>query len=451
MPSKRSRYTAPRRTPAATAPAQTNTRDDRFFVVGLMLVYLLLAAAYNRLIPFRSGPGVAADIAAMRLATNPDEAAHVGNAEVYKAGRIPRFAAGNPDFEAHQPPLYYVLIAPALAEPGTTDRPADLARWISILIGAATIWAVYGCVATAFPGRSYLATASAAFVGLLPMNINLCASITNDVLTNLVVVLGLWQIVRIVRIAKESSTSRIVRESIVLGLALAAGIYTKTSTLVLIGALIVAAIALARFNLLDGRNATIFAVVPIIVGVLVGAPWLIRNTVLYGDPVAQHIFMTAFQHTTMTTSQMLDHLTLAAYVWLVVRVTFESFWGVFDSMYIFLPQPVYAVLAAVSCISLWGAFRWYRWSDATAEEQVITWLFFALIGATALGFARFNLTFFQAQGRYLYPALLPIAFFFCCGIVGLARESRSTVARLPAYVAGAMVLLNAICLHTISS
>ena len=34
-------------------------------------------------------------------------------------------------------------------------------------------------------------------------------------------------------------------------------------------------------------------------------------------------------------------------------------------------------------------------------------------------FLRFILTFFQAQGRYFYPALLPFAFFFVLGWRGL--------------------------------
>ncbi len=43
----------------------------------------------------------------------------------------------------------------------------------------------------------------------------------------------------------------------------------------------------------------------------------------------------------------------------------------------------------------------------------------AQIVFAGIAFLNYNVHFFQAQGRYLYPALLPLAFFFVLGWRGL--------------------------------
>jgi len=96
--------------------------------------------------------------------------------------------------------------------------------------------------------------------------------------------------------------------------------------------------------------------------------------------------------------------------------------------------------------------RWYKAAELSLRARVMYRAFIALTAATVLVFARFNMTFFQPQGRYLYPALVPVALFLVTGIVGIAgKESPALTAKLPTYLAGALVLLNAFCLYTISS
>jgi hypothetical protein len=60
-----------------------------------------------------------------------------------------------------------------------------------------------------------------------------------------------------------------------------------------------------------------------------------------------------------------------------------------------------------------------RWADATSEKKVVVWTMIALCSVTAYVFLRFNLIFFQAQGRYLYPALVPFGLCSAAGLRGL--------------------------------
>ena len=70
-------------------------------------------------------------------------------------------------------------------------------------------------------------------------------------------------------------------------------------------------------------------------------------------------------------------------------------------------------------------------------------LFFLFVVAS---FVRFNMQYFQAQGRYLLPALGPIAVGLGTGFVYLAR-SRAQIATL--CLAAALFGLNAYVLRTL--
>jgi hypothetical protein len=408
------------------------------FLIVLSVVYLILAGLFNAVSPFRSGPNGS-------INSNPDEQVHYEYVQQLASGHLPVFHAGGANYEAHQPPLYYLLCVPVdLAFRGLGENAdADVIRWVSTLCGLALIWVVY------FATRRYVAdeplfpVACAAFVALLPMNVSLCASISNDSLTNLVAAAGLWQLGRLCIEAENLiSSRRWIREASVLGLIMGVGIWTKTSTLLLfpVGIAAMAVLALREPRL--RKAAAAGAAAACAVGGAIGLPWLMRNTILYGDPVAQHIFVTAFGHTAHTHALMSQyriafdpartrlvaitrapfpgyHTSLIAFlaIW-TLPWTFESFWGVFASMALFLPPSAYWLLAAASFASIIGAvIRLSREAGRMdSGRQALLWAYGAMIVLTAAAFVRFNLIFFQAQGRYFYTALLPIAFFFVLGL-----------------------------------
>ncbi|MDR3710365.1 MAG: hypothetical protein P4L33_18870 [Capsulimonadaceae bacterium] len=416
-------YLARNRNQPALTFAAAPTRWALGFMGLLSVAFVALAVCCNLISPLSySVSGRAHD-------SNADEEAQVGNVARIASGHLPVFRAGDPDYEAHQPPLYYALTAPlAIA---ARSLPAESATKIlrapSIVFGLLLIWAAYLAVRTAIPASEALAVGAAGFVALLPMNLSLAASVTNDVLTNLIFALALWRIACIARRAGVGDLhEHWRREAIWLGVLMGAGIWTKTSSLLLFPVTVFVLLMLANWKVASGRLLAKTGALAVCAGLIIGLPWMIRNTLLYGDPVAQHIFVTAFQNTATTKDMMSGKLTggvelsVATYWTLDTLWTFESFWfprGIMGDSVVhaagilsFLAM-IGAVIAALS-----------GWRKLGSWQHALLGGFAALILLNLAVFVRFNTTFFQAQGRYLYPALVPIAALLLGGISGLAPQ-----------------------------
>lgn len=433
-------------------------RLTRGLLAGLVLVYFLLAGAYSGVTP-----------AATPEQHNPDENAHMQYVQTVASGHLPVFTDAMHGYENHQPPLYYALSAPVyLAAHGRGEATATRAvRWVSILLGALLILASYWCIRTAFPGQPWLALGTATAVGLLPGNVALSASVTNDALTNLVMAVGLALLAKLVTATEAGERGK---WALWLGVTLGAGIWTKTSTLVLFPTVLLACYLLAARNLTTPAQAARAAGITCGLGGVLGLPWLLRNQILYGDPLAQHIFTSAFSSTAQADdiARNLYGGSLLSYLGGVAQWTFASFWGGFDSMllfwgqdprvhlhpnergaYSFLAHPLplpYTVLAVLCLAAAGGLLRALGRRAALAPSQnVLLAAFAALTALTGLVFLRFILTFFQAQGRYWYPALLPLAFFFVLGGRGLLPRP----AWFPAFVGLLAAGLLALNLYTL--
>ena len=407
-------------------------RLTRGLLAALVLVYLLLAGAYSAVTP-----------AATPEQHNPDENAHMQYVQTIASGHLPVFTDAMHGYENHQPPLYYVLAAPVyLAARGAGEEAAMRAvRALSVLLGALLIFATYACVRIAFPDDPWLALGTAVAAGLLPGAVALSASVTNDALTNLVLVVGLGLLTKLVTAAEPKERQR---WAVWLGVTLGAGILTKTSTLLLFPAVLLACYLLAARGLTTAAQAGRVAAIACGLGALIGSPWLLRNQLLYGDPLAQHVFVSAFSSTAQAgdMARILYGGSIFSYLGGVAQWTFASFWGGFDSLLIFWgqdprahlhtndrgamsflahPPPLpYTLLALLCLAAAGGLFRAVGRRAALTPTQNVQLAAFAMLTTlTGFVFLRFILTFFQAQGRYWYPALLPLAFFFVLGLRGL--------------------------------
>lgn len=425
----------------------------RGLLAGLILVYLLLAGAYSAITP-----------AATAEQHNPDENAHMLYVQTLASGHLPVFTDVMHGYENHQPPLYYALAAPVyLAVQGRGEAVATRAvRAVSILLGALLILASYWCVRIAFPDEPWLALGTTAGVGLLPGSVALSASVTNDALTNLLIVAALGSLARLVTAAEESDRSR---WALWLGVALGAGIWTKTSTLILFPTVLLACYLLAARSRTTSAQAARAGGISCGLGLLIGLPWLLRNQLLYGDPLAQHLFVSAFSNTAQADiiARALYGGSIVSYLGGVAQWTFASFWGGFDSLLVFWgqdprahldpnargaysffahPPPLPYTLIAVLCLAaVLGLFRTLSRRAITAPPQNILLAAFAVLTAlTGVVFLRFILTFFQAQGRYWYPALLPLAFFFVLGWRGLLPRPAWFPAFVGVWTAGLVAL-----------
>jgi hypothetical protein len=100
------------------------------------------------------------------------------------------------------------------------------------------------------------------------------------------------------------------------------------------------------------------------------------------------------------------------------QTTFNSFWGQFGWMAVPMRVEVYWLLLGLCSAAVLGLLL-YRFTTTQVPVQfrsrlpvLILWLVFLLTVAIHVGY---NLTFVQHQGRYLFPALIPISLGFSLG------------------------------------
>ncbi|UCH33754.1 MAG: glycosyltransferase family 39 protein [Armatimonadota bacterium] len=363
----------------------------------IAVAYVIIAAAYALTIPFGRAP---------------DESAHLPYV-AYLADRegLPVFRAGEGSYEYHQAPLYYAAAVPAYyagraLAPG---REYVAVRLFGILLGLCVVYFTYRLAREFCPRRPWLAVGSAGFVAFLPMHVALSASVTNDVAAEVPIAAGLWLL--LVGLRDGWTWRRVAAVGVLCGLA----VLTKSSGLVLLPAAWLALVLTSRddgFGRFAERWAALTAAFLLICGW-----WLVRNWQLYGDPLAWRAFLLAFQDRPHPSDLIGENLTAFNYALWVTGWTFASFWGVFGNMKVFLPTwGVYMPLAVLTAAALAGASaeaegvrQWDSWRRRAA------WVLLAAAALVVASFVRFNLAFFQAQGRYLFLALPVTAIIMTSG------------------------------------
>jgi hypothetical protein len=183
--------------------------------------------------------------------------------------------------------------------------------------------------------------------------------------------------------------------------------------------------------------------------------WFVRNGLLYGwtDPLASG------RHAEVVVGQprwaQLD-LAAAAYF---AQVLFRSFWGQFGWMGVVLDDRTYLFYLGLTLLAMVGlgvaaldAWRRPDCAELTEHREILAVVVGALVLVLA-GIVFYNLTFIQPQGRYLFPALVPIALLLALGwwrladLVASLTPWRALVERGLLLVLGiGLGLLNLFCL-----
>jgi 4-amino-4-deoxy-L-arabinose transferase-like glycosyltransferase len=268
----------------------------------------------------------------------------------------------------------------------------------------------------------------------------LSSSVSNDILAELVFGTALLLMV-------ELLTDRFtVLNTTATGIILAIGCITKATCVILIPIAVVAYLLMWRQGRYDVKTAAGHVLLMLFVAALGSGWWFVRNNVLYGDPLAMSTFQNYFGDTARPEYWFSHGFTAFQYLELVVMWTFASFWGVFGHMNIFMPSWIYITAAGVSLIGIAGSVKgipeWRRQSVLSNEIWVVFAATFVLV---LLAFIRFNTVFFQAQGRYLYPAIVPVAVLWVLGIEGLLPRgervmSATVIVGFPIFVQAAALV-----------
>ncbi|HEX3245827.1 MAG TPA: hypothetical protein VHX16_10520 [Chloroflexota bacterium] len=404
-------------------------RPERVGLALVLLVYVGLACAYAWFTPPWN---------------NPDEPAHY-NYVAYVAERhafpeltrgdwdldllgqaiperfSPRFDVSALRYESHQPPLYYLMSAPLYwATSGSSLRARVLIlRGVSIALGLAFGWAVYrlACeVAPSSPGAGPLSTAIAL---LIPMSTATAASINNDMLaitlaavTTLAI---LWWLRWWPSPCRSTSSAPSARLAVVLGLLVGLLLITKlTVYFVAFMALGTAVLVAVKQESLDAQLAHLRrAALATFVALAVSGWWFLRSATVYGwgDILAQQ------QHAVVVVNQpRYADFGLANLFYFAVTV-FHSFFAQFGWMTIVVDNLTYSLYAAFAVLSLLGA--WYNRSTWAGPRTLV--LVISVVLATGQ-LVYYNVSFIQAQGRYLSSALGPIAAILGAGWMAWSRS-----------------------------
>ena len=320
-------------------------------------------------------------------------------------------------YEDHHPPLYYLLASVVYK---LSDGDLIALRLFSLVLGAAVVCLSYLVSRRILPAAPRIALGTMALVAFLPQHLSMTSAVNNDALAELLVALALLMLLR------YSLTGEIAPWQ--LGLLTGLALVTKI-TIYFLALLVPLGIWLqwrraSKSTQTLLRSIATFALVAIVIGGL----WWLRNISVYGFPdflgLGAHDAVVADQP--RTDDYIVQH-GMTAYLGQMLNTTFKSFWGHFG--WLALPLDgilggwiyrAFGLLVIAGLSGLLIAGRPRSNADRESAIQRIPRNIFILLLTTmllvALQFLYYNIEFQQWQGRYLFPALIPVAFLLVCGL-----------------------------------
>ncbi|HIP95741.1 MAG TPA: hypothetical protein EYH32_00815, partial [Anaerolineae bacterium] len=321
------------------------------------------------------------------------------------------------------------------------------------LLCGGIIYLAYLVAREVFPTDEVLALGTAAFVAGVPMHLAMLAAVNNDGLAELILAGILWMLVGYLKGEGKEGTEgaegkgpwRLVGLGVLVGL----GMLTKTTTLVSIPLVLVAVVLTigrrpsAISRQLSAISYQLFAI--FLPALLLTLPWFVRNVSVYGGldilGLARHEAVVVGQP---RTADWLVQYGVAGLARDFLLTTFRSFWAQFGWMGVLVDERIYLLLALL-CAIVGSGFLIYlvrviRQKDTLSAHQKAALGLLALSAfLTLLSYLWYNVKFVQHQGRYLFPALVPLGLFFALGLREvLAREGARIVAILG--LAGLLIL-----------
>lgn len=335
------------------------------------------------------------------------------------------------------------------------DTPLVLlhaARLSSVCCTVVTIYLIYRITYALFRSRGY-ALGVAAFTALIPQFTYTGAYVGDDAYQIMAVTLTIWATVGG---AQENWT---LRNRILLGLGLALVSAGKQN-----GWFVAIPFALlGLFSTWGGswrQRVKTWACIVLPPGLTLGS-WLGRNELFYDDPWGFRASAMAWQDYVSRIGFEWEPLVQQGYgfldlVWETpwLQWMFESFWGRFFYFTVPMDGRIYSALFIGSIlgalVTMWVLLRRRDQLFPSKNATVVVGcgvLSIGLLFATAAMTSLYN--DFQPQGRYFFPAILPIVVLLTVGLHTLGRlYLRRYIASLWVAVILLMLVLNVFCLIT---
>lgn len=371
-------------------------------------------------------------------------------------GQTPRFTNPNAlNSETQQPPLYYLLATPFYRLGGQTITAQVIAvRFLSVLLGTATVALTYALGRVVAPQRRAFALALAIIVGFNPMFTYMSAAISNDVLIN-----ALHPALLLLLCCMLRRRAIGWRWLIGLGALLGVGLLAKFS---IVGGILASGVVLGvlAWRKPAQRFRTLFSYAAWTAGgLLLVAGWYIaRNWLLYGDPSG--VLIMAQYHV----NPMRPYATIGSF-WQMLTTNrpgfvdlwpgiFHGFWGIFDFYIIWMAPRLYMSLDALLVggligTGIWAIRVWARRATRAAQSQLTLAVACCIISVVMLSLIlsySYRIDH-QPQGRYLLPALVPVALAIVTGWEHILRLVKLQRLALP-LVSILMLSANLLALFT---
>ena len=364
--------------------------------------------------------------------------------------------------ELHQPSLYYQLSAWTLRF--TADRgmvtQLYVMRLVSVLLGGVVVLLAYLSTRILFPEDGFLQVAVPGFIAFLPMHTYITSVVNNDVLAEVAASLGICSVVLGLRYGFSlrgwSSTGVSLLWLALLGLSLPLGFFSKRTFFFLVPVAFLAvplALALHFPRTRLGRLAVVLGIGGLVTaGILLWrSGWFLQRwshiytrlayTAAYPDPGSLLAVLREMY------PQYAEYL-------------FKSFWAFFGWLTIELGVVWYVFLIAACLAALVGLiFLSVRVAKGMAKMsawQGVTLALFALSALVIVALTVVTLLNYEAgaiewawkgqmpQGRYLSPAIIPIATLLTLGwreLIPVRYRFQGLIVLL-----GSLFLLDLICL-----
>jgi len=353
--------------------------------------------------------------------------------------------------EANSPPLYYLLAAPfafdtvepkailneqyqSPAPPRWFDDssrdigkhwPIRSARLISVVISTITVLFCFllGKEAT---GSETTGLLTGGIVAFLPQFSFRGMNVSNDSLVTMLCAIVTYLTIRLV---KRGFTWRL---GIIAAVISALAFLSKTNAIFL-----PIPLSLAIITTQGTWKTRLWRLSVLGLALLIVSPWLVRNFILYGDPLASHIMLIV-----VTNIIDIKPITSPYFLTTFPKYLYMSFVGMFGWMNLPMSGWLYSFFGLLFGAAILGHI--YR----TLHHQVDRLVTFILLTfpILSLGITVYiNLNFSQPQGRYLFPALGAIALLVGLGLEGLPFWSK----RLTYLLLGVLMILNLFVVITI--
>lgn len=246
---------------------------SRLILYALLFAYAALVVGYSLATDLKGGPDETAHLLYIR--TIAVEHSLPERTDLWNVAQGP-----TAEYEAHQPPLYYAVMAVPYAIMGRIGLSEDAIwqalRILGIAFGVVWILSVY-YLARLVLGSERGGLTVAAFTALIPTSAYMAGVISNDIM---VCMWFTWAMALIVGLLKDGSLGR--RSSIALGAIIGAAVLTKATGLLLIPLFLVAVCVCAVRNPSIRRGLAVSTVTVLIAAGVVCGWWLVRCLIMYG-------------------------------------------------------------------------------------------------------------------------------------------------------------------------